>query len=159
MFVLVGHMRLHFDECVAERGLTPPQAMALLHLDEPTPMGGLAGGLSFDASYITDIADQLETKGLMERRTDPSDRRRKILALTAKGELLREDLLSRLVDRDLPAVAGLSGDERRELADLLTRVVSANEAALELLPEDHPRRRPIPMFKTSRTGAPGPVLR
>lgn len=118
-------MRSHFVTTVAGAGLTPPQALALLELDEPMPMGALAEGLAFDASYITDIADQLEARGLLERRSDPSDRRKKILALTDEGVSVRTEIWENLNSKQGLTTAGLSEDEQRTLRNLLRKVMAA----------------------------------
>src|SRR5215204_2554704 len=76
----------------SELELSPPQAMALLRLDpdEGMPMRHLAGALHCDTSNVTGIVDRLEDRGLVERRTDPLDRRVKRLVLTEQGAELRE---------------------------------------------------------------------
>lgn len=121
-------MRMHFVACVTAVGLAPPQAMALLQLDEPLSMGGLAEALALDASYITGIADQLEERRLIERRPDPADRRRKILALTTDGRSLHDELSAQLDVSESPVIASLTGDEQRQLRDLLAKVMRSAEA-------------------------------
>lgn len=119
------HMRLRFVSCVAEVGLTPPQAMALLQLSEPISMGNLADELVLDASYITGIADQLEERGLIERRPDPGDRRRKILALTQEGQRVHSGLTGELDVARSPAMDALTDRELIQLRDLLVKVMQA----------------------------------
>ena len=73
-----------------------PHALSLKHnwalhaLDEPMSMSALAERLGIDASYVTTIADQLEERGLIERRPHPTDRRIKSLALTPEGRRLQD---------------------------------------------------------------------
>ena len=68
-----------------ELGLKPPPvAMALKHLDEPTPMGRIADVLCCDGSTVTWIVDRLEERGLVERRSDPRDRRVRLVATTRR---------------------------------------------------------------------------
>lgn len=73
------------DNNVAE--LTPGLSAHLLMLDEQDgrPMGWLAAQFSIDASTVTWIVDQLEGRGLVERRPMPGDRRVKNVALTPLG--------------------------------------------------------------------------
>ena len=75
-------------------GLTPGhmKAMAVLDPEEPRPMGALADALLCDASMVTFLVDRLEDRGLVERRTLPSDRRVKTLILTPLGIQTRERL-------------------------------------------------------------------
>jgi DNA-binding MarR family transcriptional regulator len=70
-----------------ELGLTPGhvKALGVLDPDEPKPMGALADALVCDASMVTWLVDRLEERGLVERRTLPTDRRVKTLILTPLG--------------------------------------------------------------------------
>ena len=75
-------------------GLTPGHFKALWMLDpeEPRSMGALADALACDASMVTWLVDRMEERGLVERRTLPSDRRVKTLILTPLGIKTRRDL-------------------------------------------------------------------
>ncbi|MFG1678164.1 MarR family winged helix-turn-helix transcriptional regulator [Micromonospora sp. NPDC049282] len=99
-------LRHHQDEAIAELGLTPAAARALHELDpdHPLPARDLAERLGCDRSNVTGLADKLEQAGLVERRTDPTDRRQKTLVVTARGRQVRERVRqvmsdSRLLDR------------------------------------------------------------
>lgn len=76
-------------------------------------MTELAARMLGDDSTVTRIVDSLVRRGLVERTSDPADRRVRLVALTAAGE----DLLSRsmaVVDRELQRAAGLIRDGREE---------------------------------------------
>jgi DNA-binding MarR family transcriptional regulator len=77
-----------------ELGLTPGhlKALAVLDPEEPRPMRAMADALTCDASMVTWLVDRLEERGLVERRTSPSDRRVKTLMLTPLGIRTRERL-------------------------------------------------------------------
>jgi len=109
---------------LSELGLTFSQAHALRLLDpeRPLPMSSLADKLFCDASNVTGIADRLEAKGLVERRSSGEDRRVKVLALTAKGIDLRRRVL-RIMSEPPPAIAALSASDQRLLRDILRRAV------------------------------------
>ena len=88
--VLVGismSLRARWLEAGQQEGLTPPQAMSLMSLsaDEPRRLGELARSMHCDASYATALADRLEERGFVERRTSTTDRRVKELVPTAAG--------------------------------------------------------------------------
>src|SRR4051812_49996708 len=57
--------------------LNPGEMRALEALADngPQPMGALARTLQCDASNVTWLADRLESRGFVERRTDVGDRR------------------------------------------------------------------------------------
>jgi DNA-binding MarR family transcriptional regulator len=52
----------------------------------------LAKGVGRPATSFTPLLDQLENKGLIERRTHPTDRRGVLMYLTAKGKALRKQV-------------------------------------------------------------------
>lgn len=108
---------------LAKLGLTPPQATALRLLDPERSvlMKDLAERLACDASTLTGIVDRLESRGLVERRSDGRDRRVKVLALTAKGKSVREQALERMTDPPA-ALATLSLTDQRALRNILRRI-------------------------------------
>ena len=85
-----GHL-----EILREQGLTPGHLKTLSVLDpaEPRPMGAMAELLRCDASQVTWLVDRLEERGFVERRTLPTDRRVKTIALTPAGAAYRRRLL------------------------------------------------------------------
>ncbi len=109
---------------LAELGLTFAQAHALRLLDpeKPLPMSRLAKELVCDASNVTGIADRLEARGLVERRSGERDRRVKELTLTAAGVELRRRVLE-LMTQPPAAIAALSPADQRALRDILRRAV------------------------------------
>ncbi|MGB2874308.1 MAG: MarR family transcriptional regulator [Gaiellaceae bacterium] len=109
---------------LAELGLTLSQAHALRLLDpeRPLPMSSLAERLLCDASNITGIADRLEARGLVERRSAEGDRRVKALTLTPAGVDLRENVVGIMSEPPL-AIASLSAVDQRALRDVLRRAV------------------------------------
>jgi DNA-binding MarR family transcriptional regulator len=112
----------HTRRCVADLGLTLPQAKALRELGVPLTTRELSGLLCCEPSNVTFVIDRLETMGLVERRPHPSDRRARHLVLTAKGEELRATLLDQM-GQDSP-LAHLSAAERTTLRDQLTRALA-----------------------------------
>lgn len=123
MFELSGRMRGHLDAVAAAVDLTPMQARALHHLTDPCPMGEVATRLHCDPSNVTGIVDRLEDAGLVERRPDPADRRRRMLATTPRGEAVRADMVERMVQGH-PILQALSEAELRTLRDLLAKAVA-----------------------------------
>jgi DNA-binding MarR family transcriptional regulator len=111
----------------AEFDLAKQQAFALVHLDPqaPKPMHELAAAMFCDASNITGIADRLEARGLVERRSAEHDRRVKMIALTAEGARVREQLAARLAEPH-PGVEALPAADQRALRDLLRRALEAD---------------------------------
>jgi DNA-binding MarR family transcriptional regulator len=107
-----------------ELGLKPPPvAMTLKLIDEPTPMGRIADVLHLDGSTVTWIVDRLEERGLVERRSNPADRRVRLIALTPEGRRVRDELRARFAEP--PAgIARLSASDQRALRDILRRALA-----------------------------------
>jgi DNA-binding MarR family transcriptional regulator len=104
-------------------GLTPPHAHALAVLAEgPVRMRNLADQMLCDASYITSIVDRLEEAGLAERRLNPTDRRVKEVALTAKGRRAAQHLRATMTEPPTQ-FARLTKAERTQLAAVIERMV------------------------------------
>ncbi len=87
----------------------------------------LAEANGVDAPYATLIVDKLESHGLVERQPHPGDRRRKLVALTAAGHdaIATADAI---LLRPPPAVSTLPAADLRQLTQLLTRLIDADEA-------------------------------
>ncbi|MGW1956439.1 MarR family winged helix-turn-helix transcriptional regulator [Streptomyces sp. NPDC001920] len=126
---VVGRYHEEYEEAAAEHALTGAQAklLSLLSL-EPLPMRKLAQKLRCEPSNVTGIVDRLESRGLVERRPDPADRRVKLAAATQEGRQVARGLRESLRFAREP-LAGLSDDERLVLRDLLRRMLGAAPAS------------------------------
>jgi DNA-binding MarR family transcriptional regulator len=78
--------------------------------------------LQIPASRMVAFVDALEARGLLERRQNPEDRRARALHRTPDGRRLLERALALAVEHERQLCAGLSGEERQQLLDLLARV-------------------------------------
>jgi DNA-binding MarR family transcriptional regulator len=95
---------------------------ALLWLTEgPLSLSGLAEAIGVDAPYATLIVDTLEEHGLVERRPDPADRRRKLVSLTPEG---KETVarVSRIQREPPPGFGNLTPAELETLETLIRRI-------------------------------------
>ncbi|ANS64971.1 MarR family winged helix-turn-helix transcriptional regulator [Streptomyces lincolnensis] len=115
-----------YEDAAAEHTLTGAQArlLSLLSL-EPLPMRKLAQRLKCEPSNVTGIVDRLESRGLVERRTDSADRRVKLAAATEEGLRVARELREGLRFAREP-LAGLSHEERESLRGLLRRMLAAD---------------------------------
>jgi len=123
-------------EATAQLGMSFIRIKAVGHLArEPMTMSELAASLAVDAPYTTVVVDDLEGRGLVERRPDPQDRRRKIVAVTAAGRGLARRA-SDLLD-DPPAVlAALPAGELAQLDRIMQLLVGADGPRAEDSPGD-----------------------
>jgi DNA-binding MarR family transcriptional regulator len=129
-------MREFSAQLVAEHGLTINDYEALLLLarseDQRLRRVDLAAGLLLTASGITRLLDGLESAGLVDRAACASDRRVVYAVLTDAGRAR----LEAASDSHIAAVRDLfegrySEDELTQLADLLSRLPGAEDAAGE----------------------------
>jgi len=90
--------RRFFVTAATNFGLNPGALKALLELDadHPVPMRALAEAWHCDASNVTWLVDQLESRGLVERKVSTTDRRVKSVVLTDAGLSLRADVETHL---------------------------------------------------------------
>lgn len=79
-----------FDDALRPFGLTNGQFSLLMSLNrpEPPPMGPVASLLAMDRTTLTAALKPLERRGLVKVEQDKTDRRTRILILTAKGRQL-----------------------------------------------------------------------
>jgi DNA-binding MarR family transcriptional regulator len=107
-------------------GFNPYHHAVLALLDEGSreTQGVIADSLGYDRGQLVGLLDELELQGLVERRRDPSDRRRHTVRLTPAGR--RELTKLRTVARALEDgfLAPLDDGERERLYSLLQRLAS-----------------------------------
>ncbi|GHG15513.1 MarR family transcriptional regulator [Streptomyces hydrogenans] len=126
---VVARYHQEYEEAAAAHALTGAQArvLGLLAL-EPTPMRKIAEKLKCEPSNVTGIIDRLESRGLVERRPDPADRRVKLAAPTDEGRDTARRLRDALHFAREP-LGGLTDVERTLLRDLLRRMLGAEPTA------------------------------
>ncbi|MFJ9415334.1 MarR family winged helix-turn-helix transcriptional regulator [Streptomyces sp. NPDC101227] len=113
-----------FNAALQESGLRLRHYAVLRYLAtvEGALQRELSTRLGYDPSAIVGLVDDLEGPGFVERAPAPSDRRSRIVVLTAKGEAFLRDTddASHRVTDDL--TAPLTPRERETLHRLLLRV-------------------------------------
>jgi len=131
-------MRRRIEQAVAPTGLRPRELLALQHLQErgPSAQQTLAELVGVDATNLVAVLNTLEDAGLIDRRRNRADRRRAIIALSAKGEQLLADLDRALREVDDEILSPLTPAEREILNDLLARAVQHIASDRTPLPQD-----------------------
>jgi len=93
-------------------------------------MRDLAARLDCGASRVTAIVDRLQDAGLVKRHAPADNRRAFQLILTADGQRVCKQACQRMLD-GVPATAGLTQDEQRQLGHLLDKALRAHRAAAD----------------------------
>jgi DNA-binding MarR family transcriptional regulator len=98
-------------------------ALAYLRDHQPASQQGLSEALCVDANTCVLLLNELENKRHVERRRDPSDRRRHLVTLTGGGQraLERAEHAQESVEDEV--LGTLSPEERHTLQHLLSRAL------------------------------------
>jgi DNA-binding MarR family transcriptional regulator len=128
----IGHLlrRAHqrhtalFAEAFAEAGLTPTQwaALARLAAAGPATQNLLGRATAMDPATIQGVVCRLTGRGLVERNSDPTDRRHVKLALTPAGRACYERALAAAAAVTEATLAPLDPAARAVLMALLRRL-------------------------------------
>jgi len=119
-----AHAAARFGERLKEVDFAPPQAGILRNIavNPGSSQQALAERLGMAPSRMVTLLDELQARGLVERRHHPDDRRLYALHLTDAGAqaMAAVGRVARAHDDDL--LRALDAQERQLLGDLLARV-------------------------------------
>lgn len=120
-----AHAADRFSDHLGSMGLTPRHAgiLRMIGANRGISQRSLSQLLGIFASRLVRLLDELESKELIERRTQPYDRRTYGLLLTAKGQraLTKVGEVTKALEDHI--FAALSPSEVDQLVDMLERVV------------------------------------
>lgn len=105
-------------------GLTAGEArtLAYVHLHPAFRQSALAEKMSVEPMTLVGFLDKLEVAGLVMREPDPTDRRAKIVTLTAEAAPYLERIFATAKAVRLSATEDFSEEEREQLRGMLLRV-------------------------------------
>jgi DNA-binding MarR family transcriptional regulator len=130
------HVARRFSERLAPLGLEPRQFGMLTRLaaNEGKSQQAMGELIGLNPTRMVFLVDELEKKGLVERRRNPDDRRSNELYLTDQGRAKLSEAQRISTDHDREIGASLSGAQRRELAALLRQVADEQGISEDSLP-------------------------
>jgi DNA-binding MarR family transcriptional regulator len=119
---LGAHAAARFAERIAAIGLRPAQAglLRLITWEPGQSQQALAAKLGIPPSRLVPLIDELEQRGLIERRRDPADRRHYALYLTEDGDGFMRQLGQIGAAHEDDICGPLTPAERSQLHDLLS---------------------------------------
>ena len=98
-------------------------ALRQLRDDGHMSQSSLCSAMNVDANYMTLMLNDLEAAGWVERKRDPTDRRRHIVELTTEGWRRSSAPSGRSIGMEDEILGPLSADERATLRELLDRAI------------------------------------
>jgi len=135
-------LRKRFEQHARGLGLTRSQwqVLAFLAPNEGIHQGGLAEILEIEPITLVRILDKLESRGLIERRQHPTDRRIWLLHLTAEahpilermrelGDLTRSEALAGIPEADREQLLGMLTIMKKNLVAACAQPVARKEAS------------------------------
>ena len=110
-------VRSHLDDLLKPADITALQYTALTVLERHPDLTSaqLARNSFVTTQSMADMVTALETRGLIERRRDPADRRRLVIDLTADGRALIRRYRGKVKDLERRMLSGLTGQQVEEL--------------------------------------------
>lgn len=116
----------YYNNKYSEYGITVPQSFILFALLEQDGQNvkDLASRLSLDSPAITGLLDRLEKEDLVERRSDPDDRRALRVYLTARGRGLAAETYKIASAFNEELNSAFSADQKQVIRKLLNIVDS-----------------------------------
>ena len=136
-----AHSAGRFADWLAPLGLKPPHAGILRALNraEGLSQQALGEALGTFPSRLVVLLDELEARGLVERRDRPGDRRSYALHLTKAGREALEQIVRVAGQHQDDLCAALDESEREQLVGYLRRIAEQQGLA----PGIHPGWKPL----------------
>jgi MarR family transcriptional regulator, organic hydroperoxide resistance regulator len=135
-YSVVEQTEANIAGALVDLGLTRALADVVWALDPERgarSMGELATEIRCEPSTATFLVDKLHEKGHVQRGSDPRDRRRTTVALTAHGLAARDKLVQAVSDGS--PVASLPEEDMRVLVELLRRALGDAKPTYDALEE------------------------
>jgi DNA-binding MarR family transcriptional regulator len=128
--------RLRSTAAARQAGLTPTKISVLLTVarTSPTRLADLGALEGLNPTLLSRVTTELVAAGLLERSSDPDDRRAAWIKISRAGRRLAERMRTERTEAVNAASRGLTAEECRRLEEALP--------ALEALAEELKERRP-----------------
>ena len=113
-----------FGESLGEFDVTPGLfgVLVIIEANPGLKQTELARAAHLDRSTVVSVIDNLERRGLVERRQAENDRRSNALMITTEGIALLKKLKRRVTEHETRLVEHLNDDEQVTLVTLMKRI-------------------------------------
>jgi DNA-binding MarR family transcriptional regulator len=131
---LLKHAQLRFFElsasALAPLGVSGQEAAVLRAIDCPEPLsqGDIAIRMRIDRTTMVALIDDLEHKGLAQRRQDPADRRKNVVELTDAGRDILRRANQVAAEAEQTFLSPLPAEDRERFMAALRTLTSADRA-------------------------------
>lgn len=125
---LLKHAQLRLADltgsALAPFGINGRECAVLIVIDDRSPLSQqeVARRLGVDRTTMVALIDELENKELVQRRQDPEDRRRNVVALTDHGRDTLRSAASAGAEAERRFLRPLSGDETAQFKEMLRAI-------------------------------------
>jgi DNA-binding MarR family transcriptional regulator len=121
-----------FAEILSQFGLVPKQffVLNLICQHQGESQQAIAGSIGVAKSQMVAVVDELETKGFIERRVNPDDRRQHALFVTPSGEAMQEEAVNAARKHEAAMRALLSKAEADTVLAALQKLASIDGTPL-----------------------------
>jgi DNA-binding MarR family transcriptional regulator len=120
-WAVARQLRETSQETLAPWDITPAhlRALRVLSRNGPLRLSRLSGKLHIAPRSATEVTDALESRGLVERQPDPSDRRATLVQLTGPGQAVLEAIRAARGSEAERLFGQLSPADQADLARIL----------------------------------------
>ena len=114
-----------FQVTIGDPNITPTQYSSMVKLNEYTELSqNLLGRLvGMDKATMQGVVRRLRDRGFVDSRPDPGDARRTLLSLTLDGQRVVAKLIMNGPAVSRETLRPLTGNEQRQLAELLQKII------------------------------------
>ena len=129
----VSQVTFYLDRAAVEMGLNDARdwlVLAVLDDGQQRTQLELSRVVCVDKTTLISVLDRLEQHELVVRTVHPTDRRVRIPQITPTGRRVYAKFATARDAAEARALAGVSGEDRALLLDLLARIADRQDAAL-----------------------------
>ena len=116
------HTAIFMSKMVEQLTQTQFAALAKLYEVGPCSQNQLGRLIYLDAATIKGVVDRLSGRGFVTALSDPKDRRRLAVALTARGKAVTEQAIKVAAEITAETLSPLTAEEQRVVARLLNKL-------------------------------------